>query len=117
MDYETKLKLAHQELSHKGVWPSNFNPPMAKLLRSIGLRFPPPYYQTFLNNCFISMMIFAPIWGLISWFMTWRAEGKPVLEAVYMALIGGLLFGLCMAIFYFIRRKQLKLTDWRSLGQ
>ncbi|MGI3023079.1 DUF6404 family protein, partial [Vibrio alginolyticus] len=26
MDYETKLQLAHKELSDKGVWKSNYNP-------------------------------------------------------------------------------------------
>ncbi|MGR5062485.1 DUF6404 family protein [Photobacterium sp. DNB22_13_2] len=117
MDYETKLKFAHKELNEKGVWKSNYNPPMAKLLRRIGLCFPPPYYQTFINNCAISTVTFAPIWGVLNWFMAWNDAGKPVLEAVYMALIGGVLFGLIMSTFYFVRRTQLKLTDWRSLGE
>ena len=29
----------------------------------------------------------------------------------------GALFGLLMSIFYAIRRKQLNLTDWESLGE
>ncbi len=43
--------------------------------------------------------------------------GKPVLEAVYISLLTGALFGLVMATFYYIRRKQLNLTDWGSLGE
>ncbi|MGT0149270.1 DUF6404 family protein [Vibrio metschnikovii] len=47
MDYETKLQLAHKELSDKGVRRSNYNPLFVKLLRKFGLCVPPPYYQSF----------------------------------------------------------------------
>ncbi|MGL4483173.1 MAG: DUF6404 family protein [Lactococcus garvieae] len=40
MDYESKLKAAHQEFEDKGVWPSNYNPPMYRLLRNSALNFP-----------------------------------------------------------------------------
>ncbi|MDA1382065.1 DUF6404 family protein [Plesiomonas shigelloides subsp. oncorhynchi] len=40
MDYESKLKAAHQELEDKGVWPSNYNPPMYRLLRKLGVQLP-----------------------------------------------------------------------------
>ncbi|HGF5283368.1 TPA: DUF6404 family protein, partial [Vibrio parahaemolyticus] len=30
MDYETKLQLAHKELRDKGIWKSNYNPPIVK---------------------------------------------------------------------------------------
>nr|WP_245884161.1 DUF6404 family protein [Vibrio albus] len=54
MDYETKLQLAYKELSDKGVWKSNYNSPIATLLRKLGLCFPPPYYQSFLQTlCFV----------------------------------------------------------------
>ena len=54
MDYETKLQLAHKELSDKGVWKSNYNPPLVRLLRKLGLCFPPPYYQRFFAKlCFV----------------------------------------------------------------
>lgn len=117
MDYQTKLQFAHKELNDKGVWKSNYNPPIAKLLCKIGLNFPPPYYQTFMNNWIISAITFAPVWGVLNWFIVWSHADKPVLEAVYMSLIGGVLFGLIMATFYFVRRKQLNLSEWGSLGE
>nr|WP_237768388.1 DUF6404 family protein [Vibrio parahaemolyticus] len=46
----------------------------------------------------------------------WSELGKPVLEAAFISLLAGTLFGLVMATFYYIRRKQLNLTDWGSLG-
>ncbi|WP_347366242.1 DUF6404 family protein [Vibrio vulnificus] len=117
MDYETKLQLAHKELSDKGVWKSNYNPPLVKLLRKLGLCFPPPYYQSFFANVMLCVAFFAPVWGIFQWFLVWDKLGKPVLEAVYISLLTGALFGLVMATFYYIRRKQLNLTDWGSLGE
>ncbi|GAJ72724.1 hypothetical protein JCM18904_3571 [Vibrio sp. JCM 18904] len=113
MDYETKLQLAHKELSDKGVWKSNYNPPLVKLLRKLGLCFPPPYYQSFFANVMLCVAFFAPVWGgVFQWFLVWNELGKPVLEALFISLLTGALFGLVMATFYYIRRKQLNLTDW-----
>ncbi|MFM2589707.1 DUF6404 family protein [Vibrio sp. TBV020] len=50
MDYEAKLRLAHKELNDKGVWKSNYNPPIVKWLRKFGMCFPPPYYQSYFVN-------------------------------------------------------------------
>ncbi|WP_162064042.1 DUF6404 family protein [Vibrio taketomensis] len=116
MDYQTKLQFAHKELNEKGVWKSNYNPPISKLLCKIGLNIP-PYYQTFMSNWIISAAMFAPVWGILNWLMLWSKSDKPVLEAIYMSLIGGVLFGFIMATFYFVRRKQLNLSEWRSLGR
>ncbi|WP_217557893.1 DUF6404 family protein [Vibrio metschnikovii] len=117
MDYETKLQLAHKELSDKGVRRSNYNPLFVKLLRKFGLCVPPPYYQVFFANVMFCLIFFAPFWGFFQWFLVWNELGKPVLEAVYISLLAGVLFGLVMATFYYIRRKQLNLTDWSSLGE
>ncbi len=117
MNYQTKLQFAHKELNEKGVWKSNYNPPISKLLCKMGLNLPPPYYQTFMSNWIVSAAMFAPVWGILNWLMLWSKSDKPVLEAIYMSLIGGVLFGFIMATFYFVRRKQLNLSEWHSLGK
>ncbi|PSU34579.1 DUF6404 family protein [Photobacterium lutimaris] len=117
MDYEKKVEFAHKELNDKGVGKSNYNPPIARLLRKLGLCFPPPYYRSFFTNFALNMIFFAPVWGVIQWYLTWSELDKPILEAVFASLLTGALFGLAMAFFYAIRRKQLKLTAWRSLGE
>ena len=116
MDFESRLAVAHEELSRKGVWKSNYNPPLVQLIRKLGINMPPPYYQGFFSNFALCLTFFAPAWGLINWFVTWRGLGLPVLEAIYSSLLTGALFALAMAIFYLIRCKQLKLTDWHSLS-
>ena len=116
MNYETKLDAAHKELSEKGVWKSNYNPPISKLFRKLGIYFPPAYYQSFFANFALSMVYFALGWFLFDWLTNWSGTEKVILEAIYSALLIGALFGLMMATFYRIRRKQLDLSDWDSLG-
>ncbi|HGF5285426.1 TPA: DUF6404 family protein, partial [Vibrio parahaemolyticus] len=87
------------------------------LLRKLGMFVPPPYYQSFFANVMLCVVSFAPVWGVFQWFLVWNELGKPVLEAVLFSLLAGALFGLAMATFYYIRRKQLNLTDWGSLGE
>ena len=117
MDCETKLQLAHKELSDEGVWKPNYNPPLVKLLSKLGLYLPPHYYQSFFANVMLCVAFFAPVWGIFQWFLVWSELGKPVLEAVYISLLTGALFSLVMATLYYIRRKQLNLTDWGSLRE
>ncbi|CAH6886299.1 conserved hypothetical protein [Vibrio chagasii] len=117
MDYETKIQLALKELSDKGVWKSNYNPPIDRLLRKLGFRIRPPYYQGFFSNFVFCLVYFAPIWWGFEWFLEWNEVGISMLEAAYKSLQCGALFGLLMSIFYAIRRKQLNLTDWDSLGE
>ncbi|MEH6393954.1 DUF6404 family protein [Pseudoalteromonas sp.] len=117
MDYETKLQFAHKELSDKGVWKSDYNPPLVKLLRKLGLYLPPPYHQSFFANVMLCVAFFAPVWRIFQCFLVWSELGKPVLEAVYISLLTGALFGLVMATLYYISCKQLNLTDWGSLRE
>ncbi|MFS1899916.1 DUF6404 family protein [Vibrio lentus] len=64
-----------------------------------------------------ALVSFSPIWWCLKWFFEWNEVGISMLEAAYNSLQCGALFGLLMSIFYAIRRKQLNLTDWDSLGE
>ncbi|CAM4156503.1 DUF6404 family protein [Vibrio agarivorans] len=116
MDYERKLKAAHEELNNKGVWKSNYNPPNDKLLKMIGCKQPPPYYRSFVANVSLSFISFTPIYGILMWLFSWGSEGKSIAEAVVWSSIAGTLFGTTMALYFYIQHKRLKLTDWKSLG-
>nr|WP_233090508.1 DUF6404 family protein [Vibrio sp. IB15] len=85
--------------------------------RSLGFRIRPPYYQGFFSNFVFCLAYVAPIWWGFEWFFEWNEIGISMLEAAYNSLQCGALFGLLMSIFYAIRRKQLNLTDWESLGE
>ncbi|MDF4403463.1 DUF6404 family protein [Vibrio parahaemolyticus] len=58
MDYETKLQLAHKELSDKGVWKSNYNPPLVRLLRKLDCVFHRLIIRAFLQTlCFVWLFL------------------------------------------------------------
>ncbi len=111
MDYESKLKLAHAEASLKGVWQSNSNPPIFQLLKKMGFRVPPPYYQSVKLNFIISFGYFTPIFGLINGLVS----GQPVSIVINTAVSAGLIFAVFTSSFYYVRQKQLNLTRWNDL--
>lgn len=115
MDYESKLKAAHQELEDKGAWPSNYKPPMYRLLRKLGVQLPPPYYQTFWKNFIFVSVAFTLTWFFAFYFIIYRPNPKEIIDVAYESVIFGMSFGFIMSAFYLVRRKQLKLTNWQSM--
>ncbi len=63
MSYHSKLIAAHEELEQAGIWKSNFNPPLFRLLRKLGVKYPPPYYRSFQSNFLTSFVFFTPGMG------------------------------------------------------
>ncbi|MGF1698699.1 DUF6404 family protein [Vibrio lamellibrachiae] len=116
MSYESQLQAAHKQLEDKGVWTSNFNPPIAKLLRFCGLKFPPPYYQNFMINFSFSSIVFGLLFSVLNWFINTQSLNKPITQLILKGVCGGLLFGLIMSVFYLVRRKQLGLSSWEDLA-
>lgn len=115
MDFEQRLEAAHAELRSAGVWHSNYNPPIARLLRKVGVQMRPPYYQCFIINFFNTSLPFTVGFGVFGWFFLRDHLRYTSTEALMTNLLGGVAFGLCMSIFYLVRRKQLKLTRWDAL--
>ncbi|MEZ8827056.1 DUF6404 family protein [Vibrio amylolyticus] len=111
MSYESQLQAAHKELESKGVWKSNFNPPLMKLFRFIGMKIPPPYYQKFTINLIFNSLMFGLIFCILNCFN----DTKPITQLLLESVFGGLLLGLLVSVFYLVRKKQLGLTNWTDL--
>ncbi|MFM5854266.1 DUF6404 family protein [Aeromonas rivipollensis] len=114
MTFETRLAAAHQELASKGVWHANYNPPLCRLLRRLGLRLRPPHHERFLVNLLAFGLPTGAIWGVLMWYLGWQNEVSPTFALRQSALFG-IGFGLLMATWLWFRRKQLKLTPWDAL--
>ena len=114
MNFEERLAAAHQELESKGVWHANYNPPLLRLLRRLGLRLRPPHHERFLVNLLAFGLPTGAIWGMLMWYLGWHDEVSPAF-ALRQSLLFGIGFGLLMAIFLLVRCKQLKLTPWDAL--
>ncbi|TNJ13097.1 hypothetical protein CF111_21735 [Aeromonas sobria] len=114
MEFERRLVAAHSELTDKGVLALNYNPPLWRLLRRLGLNIRPPHYERFIINLLALGLPTGAIWGLFMWFFGWQYEVSPAF-AMRQIVQFGVGFGLLMAIIFWVRRKQLKLTPWERL--
>ena len=116
MTFEERLTAAHQELASKGVWQSNYNPPLCRLLRRFGYPVKPPQYEGWLTNFLVFGVGIGLAWGMAMWFLSWHPMGiDPLFALRHTALFAGLT-GLVMASLLWLRRKQLKLTPWEQLA-
>ncbi|UBO72742.1 DUF6404 family protein [Aeromonas rivuli] len=114
MLFEHRLFAAHRELADKGVQALNYNPPLFRLLRRLGLRLRPPHHERFLVNLLAFGLPTGAIWGLLMWCFGWQHEVSPgyALRQISVFVSGA---GLMMAIIFRVRRWQLKLIPWETL--
>lgn len=114
MPFEHRLFAAHKELASKGVQELNYNPPLFRLLRRLGLRLRPPHHERFMVNMLALGIPTGAIWGVLMWYLGWQDEVSPTFALRQSALFG-IGFGLLMGTWFWFRRKQLKLTPWDAL--
>lgn len=117
MTFEEQLAAAHQELANKGVWHANYNPPLCRLLRRFGYPVKPPHYEGWLTNILVFGISVGLVWGMAMWFFSWHPMGIDPLFALRQTALFAGFFGLIMASWLWLRRKQLKLTPWEQLEQ
>lgn len=102
-DFENKYKKSSLELKQNGLGVS----PFIKLLRFLGLRIKPLYYNSFHEN-FVIIYIF---WFSLSMVLNFLSD-----EMNYMFLFLFPLFvSLVFSFYYYVKFKNMKLTPWRSL--
>ncbi|MGY4026310.1 DUF6404 family protein [Aeromonas rivuli] len=113
MLFEHRLFAAHRELADKGVQALNYDPPLFRLLRRLGLRLRPPHHERFLVNALALGLPIGAFWGLLMWCFGWQHEVSPeyALRQISVFVIG---VGLMMAIIFRVRRWQLKLIPWET---
>jgi len=115
VSYITKFESAQAELAKTNIWKSNSNPPIFFLLRKLGLNIRPFHYNTFSTNFLASSIWFACVWGVLMWFTVWNSQQMPVLIAVITSILGGVFFGLLMALYYKRSASKSSLTSWDDL--
>ncbi len=113
-EYQRKLKAALDELSKAGIRKSNYDPPLHKLLRKIGVYLRLPYYNTFSGNALSQGISFVVFFGLLKFLIEWyrdRLESFSFLSVLF----GGLIVGFSMAFYYASKKKKHNLSDWDDL--
>jgi hypothetical protein len=100
-----------EELAAQGVGRSTAAPPVYRLAWRLGLRIPPPLYQSFGARSLGTGTGFALSYGLVMWNLVWRPDGQTPMHAIVLSLIAGALFGLFMGLFYRWKARSLRLPS------
>lgn len=116
MSFELKRSQALDALHKTGIWRSNYEPPLIRLLWRLGFKLPPPHFAPFFFVALLTGIFFGACWGGIMWLVHWSHVGMGVLPAVKGSGIAGLAFGTSMALYYAYGRVKYKLPSWSSLG-
>ena len=102
-------------LAATGMRPSNYAPPLFRLLWWLGLDVPPPHFASFWSNALGTGLFFGPVWGAAMWVLFSSGENVP-LQTVVLAVGGaGGSFGLVMAAYYAYGGRKYALPAWREL--
>lgn len=115
METTTRRDVALQMLAATGMWRSNFEPPLVRLLWRLGVDVPPPHFAPFRGSALTAGGCFAFAWGLFMWLFVWRSQGISITVSLISAVIAGAIFGIAMASYYAYGRKRYALPPWRSL--
>jgi hypothetical protein len=114
MTHRQKVEHLISDLRKQGVSPSTVAPPFFRLLWTLGLDVPPPFFLGFLTLTLLMGAFFGTLWGVFMWLLLWQAWHVP-LEVVIMTSAGtGLFFGLSMAGYYRWKAARLRLPPWES---
>ena len=113
--FEQKKKRAMAIMEGKGMWPSVYAPPCHIFLWRLGIHVPPPPFSRFWTNFLSFACVYTPFWGVVMWFIFWKAHGTTLLSAATSTLIVGLMFGMVMAAFQRWRGQANHLPRWEQL--
>lgn len=114
--FEERLEIAFKELQGAGISAGNYKTDLYQLLRHMGLRVPPPYYCSFVENLIYYAIWFGSVWGALMWFRSVSPASMSAGEIVLALAGSGLAYGALMALYYRNRIKKYRLTPWRELG-
>ncbi|PKG37693.1 DUF6404 family protein [Psychromonas sp. Urea-02u-13] len=114
MTYEERLEKAHEELESKGIWKSNYNPPLFDLARKCGYKTAPPHYRSFLSNFTRQALFFFVAWGCAMYLLVWRGSDIDASFLLSVSSTVALLFAFIMSVYYKFSAQYHHLSTWES---
>ena len=117
MDISPKRAAALKLLTAAGLFrPADANSPVAKLLWRYKFDLAPAYVRGFWGNLTFRGTAFAVIWGMGMWFFFWSRQGMSPSGGLATTAVGGVAYGLVMAIYYERGRRKHHLPLWRDIN-
>lgn len=107
---------ALKHLAATGIWRSNYEPPLLRLLWSLNVNVPPPHFAPFWANAIVTGVVFAAGWTTLMWFAIWSRQSMPFTAGAMIGAGAGLLFGVTMAAYYEYGKRKHHLPSWNTLA-
>ncbi|WP_441005027.1 DUF6404 family protein [Novilysobacter viscosus] len=102
-------------MATRGVSEWNAFPPLWQILWHLGIAVPPPPFLGFVTLATLSGGLFGPLFAFAVWVLeNRRYEGMSGERALWIALIGGAVFGLIMAAYYRHLGRKHRLGSWSA---
>ena len=102
-------------LASTGMYRSNYEPPLLRLMWRLGLNVPPPHLAPFWVNAIFSGVFFGIAWGVLMWFMSWSRQGMSLAGALIAVAGTGVFFGATIAGCYAHGKRKYSLPSWNDL--
>ena len=115
MTLDPRRTVALKLLAATGMWRSNYEPPLLRVLWWLGIDAPPPHFATFAQTALVSGTGFAFCFSLVMWLIEGSQSAKPLWAMLLKVAISSVLFGLFMARYYAYGRVKYALPRWSEL--
>ena len=115
MNTNPKRSAALTLLGATGMWRSNYEPPLLRLLWRFGVDAPPPHFVGFSEIAIVAGAVFAVGYGLAMWLIE-GSRDRTLFWALLEIAVTAVIFGLCMAAYYARGRRKYRLPLWRELN-
>lgn len=107
MNHSEKVEYLLQDLEGRGLNPFTIAPPIYRAMWKLGLKVPPPLFQSFAVILVSTGAFFAVFWGILGFMFRRQITLGP-------ALFAGFLFGLWTAFHSRRKAKGLELPRWED---
>jgi hypothetical protein len=107
-----QLNMMLESLSRRGLGPYTCAPPLHRWAWKLGIALPPPLFASFATNCLLFGTCFAVAWGGLMWLWCWSQRNTPWPVMLMAALLGGLSFGVGLALWYRQQARRHALPVW-----
>lgn len=97
-NFNRKKQRALKIMAEKGMWRSNYAPPLHRLLWKLGVNMPPPPFTSFWTNVLLFGSSFGLTWGIFMWFSVWQAQCASLITVLISAALAGLFFALISVV-------------------
>jgi hypothetical protein len=112
MKHSEKLELMYRHMASLGISRAVAAPPAWRLLWALGIEAPPPLFAPFWPSVLLIGAYFGTAWGVVMWLVQWSRRGMPPSIAAGAAVTAGVLFGLCMAVYFRHVARKHHLPSW-----